>query len=62
MEGVEVWGCEDVGERGVGKGFDEEGAVVVAMDGGGVMEASGDGVEAGQGLGEGGLKELGFIR
>lgn len=60
LEGVEVWGCEDVGERGVGKGFDEEGAVVVAMDGGGVMEASGDGVEAGQGLGEGGLKELGF--
>jgi len=60
LEGVEIWGFEDVGERGISVGLDEEGAGVVAVEGGGVMEVSGEGVEAGQGVGEGGLKELGF--
>lgn len=60
LKGVEVWGFEDVGERGVSVGVDEEGATVVAVEGGGIMEVSGERVEAGQGVGEGGLKELGF--
>jgi len=60
LEGVEVWGFEDVGERGIGVGLDEEGTDVVAVEGGGAMEVSGERVEAGQGVREWGLKELGF--
>ena len=55
---VEVGGGEDVGEGGVGSGFDEEGSLVVAVDGGGVSEATGERVEECQHLGEGVLKEL----
>lgn len=60
MESVEVWGREDVRERGVGLGLDEGSRVVGAVNGGGVVEASCEGVEVGECLGEGGLKELGF--
>lgn len=60
FKGVEMGVGEEVGEGGGGLSFDEEGTVVVAVDGGGrVVEASGERVEKGESLGEGGLKELG---
>lgn len=60
LEGIEVRVGEDVGERSVGSRFDEEGALVVAENGGRVLEASRERVERGKHLGERVLKEFGF--